>query len=152
MTANLWYELREYLTITYRVEAREGEVVNVDEKFDLMVTVRNTAPAGYGPWPKIYFDNPQIYIGERVVGGRVYASPVNGPGPYDLPDTVLAPSESSTRRIPMKALRAFPELPSGWPAITEEIAGIQVVARLSQDRFFLINNSRNAYHDILPAQ
>ncbi|MER5421221.1 hypothetical protein [Streptosporangium roseum] len=130
----LWKDLSRYLKITSKITEKEGNEINVGEKFALEVTGSNIAPEGDG-LPVIVFNRPRI----RVQGTK-NATPTTGDGWHPMPATVLKPGESTSMRIEMNAIG---EVSRGiFDNFTKEVvASVLIRGDLDQDQFFQIDSA-----------
>jgi len=145
MSADSLYDsLRGYLKVTARVIKKQGNDINVKEKFSVRITGSNTAgsPNTVG-YPTIVFKNARLYV-----EGTSYAKVVSGNGWHNLPDTLLFPGESSSVNLEFEALRDIPGI-SDWFQ-TEKVARIWIKADLDQERFFELWNYMEFHTEIEP--
>lgn len=145
MSADSLYDnLRSYLKVTARVVKKQGNDINVKEKFTVKITGSNTAgsPNTVG-YPAIVFKNAKLYV-----EGTSYAKVVSGNGWHNLPDTLLFPGESSFISLEFEALSDIPGI-SDWFQ-TEKVAKIWIKADLDQERFFSLWNYMEFHTEIEP--
>jgi hypothetical protein len=128
---SLHNSIRDELQLSVRVVSKHGNLINVDETFELRCTITNTAdPVRQTDDPNIVFTDPDI-----IVRGGEHAEPVDGDGGlHDLDDERLHPGESDS--IDVK-FRATDDLPF-WEDITnkEDVANIWAEAELDYEKLF----------------
>ena len=142
---SLYDNVRGYLRVQARVIQKEGNDINVDERFTLRVTGSNTAyAANLVGKPRIVFDRTRVYV-----QGTRYTDVVGGNRWFNLPDQELWPGEASSVNVELVATSEI----AGFFAdlVTQErIANVWIRADLDQDRFFQIWNYQEFREEIEP--
>lgn len=143
MSADSLYDnIRSYLRISSRVVSQVGNHINVGETFTLRFTGSNSAYASnLVSKPRIIFNNPRIFV-----EGTSYATPVNGNGWHEFPDTQLFPGEASFVDIQFTATADLGWWDDIWSA--EHVAKVWILGDLDQNRFFQIWNYDNVHEEI----
>lgn len=146
MSADSLYDnIRGYLRVSARVLRREGNDINVNEKFVIRVTGTNVAyAANLVGKPRIVFDNPRVFV-----QGTQYTDVVGGDRWFDLPDRKLWPGEASSIDVELVATSEI----SNWFVdlfSEEKIAKVWIRGDLDQNRFFEIWNVRTFAEEIEP--
>lgn len=143
MSADSLYDnLRSYLRISHRLISKQGNDINVGEKFTLRITGSNAAYglASIGK-PDIVFRNPRLYV-----EGTKYATPVGGNGWHVLPDDLLFPGESASIDLEFTAdddLSFFADIFG-----VERVARVFIRADLDQNRYFRMWGYRDLRQEI----
>lgn len=152
---DLYSSFRDYLKVTYRATPQGSDnVINVNERFTLRVTVENVAPDD-GP-----FANPRIHFRNltTAVQATEFATPIdaqNNPvAVTNLPfgEQALTPGERSSVTVNMRALKNIGDAGALEAvldvAAVERVADVQVRAVIDQDQFFRIRKSVKAEAEI----
>lgn len=138
--ADLYTSITNHLRISHRaVPIGPGNHdINVGEIFTLKVTIENMAPN------HLNFANPKIIFLEaraNVIKSE-YATPVDANGvaienvEADFRDVSLAPGDTSTLEIRMKATRHYNG--PNQAQFLEQVAHVQVRAKIDKEAFFQI--------------
>jgi len=146
MSADSLYDsLRGYLRVSARVTEKQGNDINVGERFTVRVTGANNAgAANLVGYPRIVFRDASVYV-----QGTEYARPVDGNAWHNLPDNLLFPGESSSVNIEFEALRDIPGFFADLFS-EEKVANIWIKADLDQNRYFELWNKIEFHTEIEP--
>jgi len=148
---DLYSSFRDYLKVTFRATAQgNDEIINVNERFTLRVTVENIAPDDF-PFknPKIHFRNLRA-----TIQATEFATPLdaqnnpNNAANEQFGQQVLTPGEQSSVTVNMRALR---NLGDGSDIFgKEQIAHVQIRATIDQDAFFQVRKAIDPEAEVEP--
>lgn len=139
---SLYDNLRGFLRVTHRLVEKQGNDINVGERFTLRITGSNTAySANLVGKPDIVFRNPRLFV-----EGTEFATPVGGTGWHVLPDDLLLPGEGSSVDLEFTAdddLSFFPDIFG-----VEKVARVFIRADLDIARYFEMWGVSNLHQEI----
>jgi hypothetical protein len=139
------------LKLSFRATPQgNDELINVNERFTLRITVANTAPDDF-PFknPKIHFRNLTATIQATDFATPLDSqnNPTNGAN-AQFGQQVLTPGEQSSITVNMRALRNLGDLSDIFGR--ERIAHVQVRATIDQDAFFQVRKAFDPEAEIEP--
>ncbi|MEQ6124043.1 hypothetical protein AAON49_07590 [Pseudotenacibaculum sp. MALMAid0570] len=140
---SLYDNIQSYLRLASRITSREGDNINVGERFTIRFTGSNSAYAtNLVGKPNIIFNNTRVYV-----QGTEFARPVGGNGWHNLSDTALRPGESSFIDVEFEAIDDL----DFWSDIfgVEHVAKAWILADLDQNEFFKIWDYKDVHEEII---